>query len=330
MRESTNVMKVVLIALAGVAFVAGFLFKEGMLGKKQRYKKDVPYIKLDNFIKPIDPALIGYDEIEQIKLDITKAKAITIGLEDKIYVAGDKELVIFQKDGKEIARTFIEKPAQCMTFAPNKQIIFGSKNQIRLFDIEGSEIAAWENLHEFAFLTSIAATEEHVFAADARNRVIWKFNYSGELLDTFGKRDIKKGKFGFIIPGPFFDVAIGYEGNLWAVNPGKHSIENYSLAGELISSWERASVDINGFCGCCNPTHFAILPNGAFVTAEKGIPRVKVHKPTGDLLTVVAGPKLFEEGALIADLAIDSEQRILVLDPAANAVRIFVEKGEIE
>ena len=31
------------------------------------------------------------------------------------------------------------------------------------------------------------------------------------------------------------------------------------------------------FFGCCNPAQLAVLPDGRFVTAEKGIPRVKIY-----------------------------------------------------
>jgi hypothetical protein len=87
-------------------------------------------------------------------------------------------------------------------------------------------------------------------------------------------------------------------------------------------------MEIDGFCGCCNPTHMAILDNGSFVTSEKGLPRVKVIAPTGELQAVVAGPGQLAPDTVGLDLAIDPEGRILVLDPAARMVRVFVEKKE--
>jgi hypothetical protein len=87
-------------------------------------------------------------------------------------------------------------------------------------------------------------------------------------------------------------------------------------------------MEIEGFCGCCNPSHFAIREDGSFVTSEKGIPRIKVYDRLGRLAAVVAGPDNFDEGTVGLDLALDSAQRILVLDPARRAVRIFVEDNE--
>jgi hypothetical protein len=42
----------------------------------------------------------------------------------------------------------------------------------------------------------------------------------------------------------------------------------------------------------------------------------------------VAGSDRFDEGTVGLDLALDSAQRILVLDPARRAVRIFVKDTE--
>jgi hypothetical protein len=85
-------------------------------------------------------------------------------------------------------------------------------------------------------------------------------------------------------------------------------------------------MELDGFSGCCNPTHIAILNDGSFVTSEKGIVRVKIIDPTGKFKTVVATPDDFEKGTTGLDIAIDSEERIILLDPLRNQVRIFEKK----
>jgi hypothetical protein len=87
-------------------------------------------------------------------------------------------------------------------------------------------------------------------------------------------------------------------------------------------------MEIEGFCGCCNPSHFVILDDGSFVTSEKGIVRVKVYNRLGNVVSVVAGPDQFAEGTVGLDLAKDSSQRIYVLDPPKKAVRIFAKNNE--
>ena len=83
---------------------------------------------------------------------------------------------------------------------------------------------------------------------------------------------------------------------------------------------------IEGFCGCCNPTHFIILEDDSFVTSEKGLPRVKMYNRIGELVSVVAPTDQFVESTVGLDLAVDSSQRIYVLDPMQRLVRIFEKK----
>ena len=84
----------------------------------------------------------------------------------------------------------------------------------------------------------------------------------------------------------------------------------------------------------------ALLPDGRCVACEKGLPRVKVYSPQGAFESVVAGPESFFEnaraGALKArsdgllgglDAAVDSQQRIYILDLVANTVRIMKHKA---
>ncbi len=69
-----------------------------------------------------------------------------------------------------------------------------------------------------------------------------------------------------------------------------------------------------------------MLSNGSFVTSEKGIERVKIHKANGDFECVVAASDQFVEGTTGLDIAVDSKDRIFVLDPVKLMVRIFEKK----
>ena len=82
-------------------------------------------------------------------------------------------------------------------------------------------------------------------------------------------------------------------------------------------------MQLDGFSGCCNPSHIAMLSDGSFVTSEKGIERVKIHLPTGEFKCVVAGPDQFIAGTTDLDLAADTKDRIYVSDPRKGLVRIF-------
>jgi hypothetical protein len=92
-------------------------------------------------------------------------------------------------------------------------------------------------------------------------------------------------------------------------------------------------MQLEGFAGCCNPVHLAILPNGNFITYEKGLDRIKIYGPTGNFECVVAGPGSFKgksdfhcsQATLVNDMASDPEGNIYVLD-AYNLVRIYARK----
>lgn len=168
-----------------------------------------------------------------------------------------------------------------------------------------------------------------MFVADAGNKIVYHFDRNGQLLNTIGEKDPEAGFNGFIIPSPHFDLAIGREGQLWVVNPGKHEFLAFNKNGELFSSWSRTSMQLDGFSGCCNPGNIALLPDGSFVTSEKGIERIKIHLPSGDYKCVVAGPDQFSPGTVHIDLAVNSKGRIYTLDAKSGIVKYFEENHNL-
>jgi hypothetical protein len=126
---------------------------------------------------------------------------------------------------------------------------------------------------------------------------------------------------------------------LRVANPGARRIETWTFDGNRLGQWGQASADIEGFFGCCNPANFAVLPDGRFVTVEKGIPRIKVYSREGKFECVVATPRTLTPTATAAeetreehqvkvfDVAADSRGRILVLDPTAKTIRVFEKKS---
>jgi hypothetical protein len=195
---------------------------------------------------------------------------------------------------------------------------------VEVYNPDGEQRDIWVSLGSNAVITSIAVSSDMVYVADAGNRLVMGFSKSGRLKTIIG--DKKQGAPGFIIPSPYFDVAVGPDNTLWAANTGRRKLENYNPDGTLISSWGESSVSIEGFCGCCNPSHFALLPDGSFVTSEKGIPRVKVYSPLGQFAGVVSGPDQFETATVGLDIAVNKWGEILILDPNKECIRVFREK----
>jgi len=251
---------------------------------------------------------------------------VSVGPDDRIYVSGDDSVLIFNEDRILHSSIPIVGQAYCLFVDKNHDLYLGMDDHVEVYDRMGQKKSSWDTLGEKAIITSITVSENNVFVADAGNHIVWKFDKSGKRLKRIGEKDKDRDIPGFIIPSPFFDVAMDPDGFLWVANTGRHSLENYTPDGDFRTSWGEFSMKIEGFSGCCNPSHFAILENGSFVTSEKGLVRVKVYNRIGNLVSVVATPDQFLRGTVGLDLAVDSSQRIYVLDPWQKLVRIFEKK----
>lgn len=290
------------------------------LGKSRRTElgKSFDY-SLDDYRK-VDPALIKYKEGDPIIPGIRNITALTVAPDGSIYVAGENAIEMVG------GKTFpVEGTPGCMAIDDEGTVFVGMQDHVELFSGDWKK-TIWPSPGEKAYLTSIAVDEWYVYAADAGSRRIWRYTKEGGPPLEIGKKDWANDVRGFFIPSPFFDIAISQsDGSLWAVNPGHHALENYRPDGMPLSKWEASSMMIEGFSGCCNPSHFALMSDGSFVTAEKGLPRVKIHNVDGSLRCVVAAPDQFDEEVSGLDVAVGSDGRIYVLDPARNQIRVFEE-----
>ncbi len=281
---------------------------------------------IENF-KHIDEKLLQYSEILQIPLCYQNVSGIAVGPDNTIYVTGDENIMIMNSEGQVQSTISTGETALCLCVDENGDIYLGMPDHIEIYNKEGTKKAQWKSFGDEALITSITASIDYVFVADAGNRIVKKYDKNGNELLRIGEKDESRDIPGCIIPGRFFDVCIDPDGFLWVVNPGRHSLENYTFDGDFRSSWGVYSMDIEGFCGCCNPSHITILDDGRFITSEKGIPRIKLYNRLGVLESVVAGPDQFINGTEGLDLAKDSQGVIYVLDPMKKSVRIFVKNN---
>ena len=285
-----------------------------------------PYAYEMKTIRASDTLFTKYTEVQQIKSGLARIHGLATDISDRIYVAGEKGVEIYDRNGNRETAFPVDGSARCIQVDRNGLIYLGMQEHLEIFNKEGRRLKQWAGCGDEAIITSVAITLNDVFIADAGNKIVYRYDHSGNLRNKIGEKDPRKNTPGFIVPSPWFDVGIGHDGLLWVVNPGRHSLEKYTSDGDLIFSWGKATMAMEGFCGCCNPSHFSILSDGSFVTSEKGIERIKVYSPNGDFIGVVATPDSFNEGTKGLDLAVDSKDRILVLDPERNQVRVFVLK----
>jgi sugar lactone lactonase YvrE len=314
------VLTVVLLVLVVGLMVWDFYYKDQSASNPYEYR-------IEEF-KTIDPAELCYQKAGHFRPEIKNARAIALDKNDWIYLAGEDQVAIFDTGHEEVAAFAIPGQALCMAIADDHRIYLGSKNRILVYDTSGILLRSWNVSGKEAWLSSIVVDGQSVFVADAGNKIVYHFNNTGVLLNRIGEKNAEDGFQGFVIPSPHFDVALGREGQLWVVNPGKHQLLAFNKAGALFSSWEKTSMQAEGFSGCCNPGNIALLGNGSFVTSEKGIERVKIHLPNGDYQCMVADPDSFESGTDHLDLAVNANDRIYVLDAKSGMVHFFDAKVE--
>lgn len=281
-----------------------------------------PYELNTDSLKKYDTSLVCYKEVAHIKPEIDELNGISIDDKDNIVIVGSK-VIVYDKDFKELNSFKLGEVGNCVAVNSNGEIYLGVQNHIEVWDVKGNFLKRWETGNAESILSGIAVNASSVFVADATDRLVHEYDLKGKFLKDFAKEDSSKGVPGIIIRSAFFDVSIGRDNEIWIVNPGAYLLEAFNINGSLISTWGKSSEEIHGFCGCCNPTNFALLFDGSFVTSEKAIPRVKIYSQTGEFVCIVAGPDKFDDGTKGLDLAVDSKNRVYVLDPSRKQIRIF-------
>lgn len=288
-------------------------------------------------LQTTDPKLIAYEEKTRWKAAHADAKRITVGTGNAIYVCAGNYLTAHQTTGETKFEIATSEPARCCAVGTDGTIFLGFRDHIEVFDAQGRRQATWESAGKKAWFTGIAVGENDVFASDAGGRVILRYDKSGKLLRRIGEKSKERNIPGFIIPSPFFHAELSRDGLLRVNNPGRHRMELYTEDGDFEGSWGVTSMGIKGFCGCCNPINFALLPDGRYVTCEKGLPRVKIYSATGEFESVVAGVETFSENARACgpsdctagglSAAADSQGRIYILDIVTGDIRVMQRKA---
>ncbi len=257
-----------------------------------------------------------------IQIEGIKSEAIAVDKYNNIYVSSDKKILCFDENEKLVSEINCNFTATAIACTSNK-LIAAFTNEIYIFDADGKQLKNWKLENEKSYITSLAAIDGKIYAADAHAAKVYCFSEDGKLLKTIGQTADKKELTFFVLPSFYFDVAIGNDKSIWIANTGRHKLVQLDNDEHIISSWGETSSAVEGFCGCCNPSNFALMRDGSFITAEKGLVRVKKYNKNGNFECVIAGPEKFKEDAKGLDIAIDSNDRIYVLEPEAMKIHIF-------
>lgn len=283
-------------------------------------------------------SLLQYTEVTPIGLPTMEAHALAVSPDGTLIICGERKVWVLDTNGNVLKTITPQEKPRCVAVAGSDhphagRFYVGCMTSIEVFSADGESIGSWAVDAKYPLLTAISLTRENVYVADAGNQTVMVFDLDGVRMGEMGG--------GYVVPSGYFDLAAEDNGLVHVVNPGARRVETYSAGGVRESVWGQAGSAMNNFFGCCNPVHIAMLPGGRFVTSEKGIPRIKVYDDSGKLQSVVAGSEQLlrresrgDEAVMsgdVFDIAVDGEGRVLVLDPTADQIRVFIhtrEKGD--
>ena len=287
-----------------------------------------------------DPKQIGYEEVRRFPALPTPARRLEIGSAGTLYAAAGNSIFAMNAEGVRTLEISLGAPARCVAVAADGTIFAGLRDRILVFDAKGNRVAAWEQTAGKTWFTGLTVGANEVFAADAGNRIVLRYDRSGRLLGRIGEKNKEQGVPGFVVPSPYFNVKLHGDGLLRVNNPGRHRMELYTVKGDFEGSWGEPGPAIERFCGCCNPINFSMLSDGRVITCEKGLPRVKIYGANGAFETVVAGTESFPENAKVGsgqydtdaslaglDAAVDAQGQIYILDLVTAQIRVMRRKG---
>lgn len=253
-----------------------------------------------------------------ISVDAGKLKSVAITPSGEIIAGGDSFAACF--DGELKRKWHIVTPAPVNALTASGNIIFAaSQETIFLLSYDGVIIEEWGPYEANSLITSIASGNDRVAFADAANKRIFILDMNGGLISMIGQSGNH-----FVIPSPYFDVALTDDNTLVVANTGKHTIEKWNSTGTMIASFGSAGTSPESFCGCCNPAHFIPFGN-KIVTAEKGINRIKIIDLNGEFIEYVSSVNDFTASVPL-DLAA-SGQKIYAANPADSKIYVFEKIG---
>ncbi len=245
-------------------------------------------------------------------------KAVAVTGTGDLYIGGDSFIACYDSNLNRIWN--IKTPDIITSMSFNSNILYASTREtILLVNTKGEIIEEWGPYEKDPVITSVSSNDDYVAFADAANKRIFILKKNGEVIYMVGQAGDK-----FIIPSPYFDVALAGGNTLIVANTGNHRVETWTFDGRLIDYFGTPGLAPEAFCGCCNPAHFYLTPEG-LITAEKGINRIKILKPTGEFVEFVSSKNDFVASAPL-DIASQDGKTIYGANSADSKLYIFTRK----
>ena len=251
----------------------------------------------------------------ELKVKEGSLKAVTVSCAGNIFVGGDSFVSCYSKDLNLLWN--LKTPYPVTSLSNSGDTIFAATiEMILIISKDGKLIDEWGPFEDKAYITSVASNRSIVIFADAGNKMVVTLDKNGRVTKLIGQNDGQ-----FILPSPYFDVALDTDNSFFVANTGHRRIETRTAEGKMISSIGEPGMAPGAFCGCCNPAHFIVVPEG-FVTAEKGINRIKIIRKTGEFVEFVSSKNKFTPSVPL-DLASPDGATIYAANPADSRLYVF-------
>src|SRR5690554_3002490 len=161
----------------------------------------------------VDPASLLYKEAVNIKPGIESPSALKIK-NDTIYVTGEKNIRIISLSGSLLTEFSLEFNPMAVDVVQGK-IILASRERIYVLETDGTVVNEWGPEAEGTHITAMASSGAFIFIADAGMRKVYRYSLEGELVNEIQGKSEEGDLHGFIVPSPFFDLAVNNDNELW-------------------------------------------------------------------------------------------------------------------
>lgn len=246
-------------------------------------------------------------------------RAVEVTSYGNVIAGGDNYISCYNNDlTSTIWNVKVDFPVTALAFF-NDTLYASSTDRIFLVNSKGEILNEYGPYEDNSLFTSVSVNRKYIALADAGKKMIFVLDKGGEVVRMIGQNSGE-----FIIPGAYFDVALDSGNNLFDANPGRRRIERRDNSGTLVSYFGEPGLAPESFCGCCNPAHFDLIPGG-FVTAEKGINRIKILNNQGEFVEFVSSMNKFTP-AIPLDVASFDGSKIYAANPADSKLYLFERK----
>jgi len=255
---------------------------------------------------------------EEFKIKEGSLKAVAASRSGNIYLGGDSFVSCY--DGKLNQVWTLKAPAPVTSLAFCNDTIYASTmDMVLVINNEGKLLNEWGPFENNSIITSLSANRSNVAFADAGNKTLYILDKGGEVKRMIGRNDGQ-----FIVPSPYFDVSLDSAGLIYVANTGHRRLETRGSDGVTISYFGEPGTAPDAFCGCCNPAHFVKTKTG-YITAEKGINRIKILGESGEFIEFVSSQNDFTPSVPL-DLASADGNTIYAANPFNSKLYIFTRK----